>query len=231
VDQIVQERLSSPLTSHIPSISQEQSGAEQPLNNVSIGFKPLHVNTLPGIVVRLSVLLTLSFVVLILSTLAGLQLGNTLLHPSPFAAFEAIWPGQSVTSLSAYAGRNARDSLPCIAASAPQSQYIGLDVQVAPVAYNGSAQAVMTCADYPKDDIFRTVSVTIENNRIRQLEFYSDVLPEDSLLLYWGMPDSITQSGNPQIVNLYWERSTYSVLASVMKSGSVVKLITVTAKE
>ena len=89
----------------------------------------------------------------------------------------------------------------------------------------------MTCADYPKGNIFRTVSVTIENNRIRQLEFYSDVLPEDSLLLYWGMPDSITQSGNPQIVNLYWERSTYSALASVMKSGSVVKLITLTAKE
>jgi len=220
----------SPSLRSLSSSGEKASKAHQPFKDIHAATKPSLTNTLPGLVVLLSVLLTFSFFVLMLSTLVGLQLGNTLLHPSPFGGFEALWPGQSIVGLSAYARHTARGYLPCVTSVTPPRHYLGLQVQFAAGAYNGGGSA-LKCADYPKDDVFRTVNVTIENNRIQQLEFYSDVLPEDGLLLYWGMPDSITQSGNPQIVNLYWERKTYSALASVIKSDLVVRLLTLIAKE
>jgi hypothetical protein len=199
VNQIAPEHVYSPSLSRVSSPGGELSKGDQSLNGVRAVNKPSPMNTFPTIVVRLSILFTFSFITLILSILAGLRLGNSLLHPSPFSAYEAVWPGQSIASLSEYAQQTIPDRLPCLTDVSPRREYPGLEVRVAAGAYNVLGQAIK-CTAYPKDGMFRVISLTIESDRIRQLEFYSEVLSEDVLLLYWGMPDSITPSGNPQIV-------------------------------
>jgi hypothetical protein len=182
VDHITQESTYLPPVSRAPSTDWGQAGADLAPNDVREAKKPVRINTFVGTMVLLSVLLTFSFVVLILSTLAGLRLGNTLLHPSPFGAFEAVWTGQSIASLSEYAQQTIPGHLACLTGASPHQEYLGLAVRVAPGAYNALGQ-VIKCAAYPKDGMFRVISLTIENDSIQQLEFYSEVLSEDVLLL------------------------------------------------
>jgi hypothetical protein len=88
VEHITDERTYFPSNSHTPSIRRRAD-----------------IHTLAPLWVFVSVLLTMSFSVLILSMLAGLSAGSSFLHPNPFAAYEAIWPGQTIAIVSAYALR------------------------------------------------------------------------------------------------------------------------------
>ena len=161
---------------------------QQPLTNPRVSNGTLRLT-----VVFIAVLLTFSFMLLILSTLAGLQLGNTLRRPNPFVNYEALWPGQPITSLATYGRQNRNSYLPCIAGTSPLEAYRGLGIRVSPGAYDSLGQ-VIQCVDYPNDGVFHSISVTIVADQIQQVEFHSDVLREDMLLLYWGMPDSITSA-------------------------------------
>lgn len=188
--------------------------------------------TLPKAVLVAAVGLTIGFVMFMLSTIAGLQLGNTLLRPSPFIPYEAIWPGQTLESLEAYARGLPERQIACMAGGSPSlgSPYSGVTVYHIPENMpNTSLNAELVCSYQPASGLFRWVTVRIINSRISQLELLSDVLPEDVLQLYWGMPDAISRMGRDQRLNLYWERSGYSAMATVMETSSVVRIVTLTA--
>lgn len=188
--------------------------------------------TLPKAVLVAAVGLTIGFAMFMLSTIAGLQLGNTLLRPSPFIPYEAIWPGQTLESLEAYATGLPEGQIACMAGSAhsPGTPYTGETVYHIPENTPSTlSNTELVCSYQPASGLFRWVTVRIKNSRIAQLELLSDVLPEDVLLLYWGMPDAISRMGREQRLNLYWERGSYSAMATVMEVSSMVRIVTLTA--
>ncbi len=85
----------------------------------------------------------------------------------------------------------------------------------------------MTDSDH---EFFRTMRVTVVDNRVQELVLFSDILQQDSLMLYWGIPDSITGSNNDRWMFLNWNRDTYSAVAMVTQSNSMVQLLTLTSK-
>ncbi len=177
-------------------------------------------------------LFTLLFVLFMLSIISGYQLGNTLLRPSPFIPYEAIWPGLELDSLVAYARRTPEGFINCSSGvSATTSQpYPVTTTYVIPrdsAALNGR----LVCFFQPASGAFRWVTVHVEDEQIQQVELLSDVLPEDALLLYWGMPDAISRMGSDQRLNLFWERNSYSAMATVVETTSTVRIVTLTAKE
>lgn len=182
--------------------------------------RELFVRDLPTYVIFLAVLLTLSFLVMITSAFTGVQLGSTLSHPNPFTPYETIWPGQTAAALFEYAQGSGTGFVNCFSG---ERYAIG--------SFGSWAKDRYQCMNTLGDSVFRSVQVDVAQNRIHDMLLFSDVLPEDTLMLYWGIPDSIAQSGNPQWLKLYWERSTYSADALVNKADSIVKLITLTVKE
>ena len=213
VAQIIQERIYSPSNSNIPLPS-----------GVFI------IYTFPVLMVFASALLLFSFSLMILAIFGGLSIGNMALRPSPFAAYEGIWPGQSSASVAAYGMRIPQGYMPCISGASPLKSYSGLEVRVAPGAYNALG-TIVNCMSSPKDGVFHWMTMTIIDNRVKELNLFSDVLKQDTLLLYWGAPDAISKSDNDSQLNLYWERRTYSVIASILELDSVVKRVKLTAKK
>ena len=176
-------------------MSHSPSKANQPLNNLQKAGQPLHVNMFPVIVVLLSILLTVSFIVLILSSLIGLQLGNSLLHPVPVCPYEAAV--QSIESLAAYARQTTQGHLLCLTDASPHRTNTASDGPVAvPLQQHTQSSHKMRGLSEGRD--FGVIGLTIRDDRIQQLEFYPDVLPEDVLLFYWGMP---IPSANPAILS------------------------------
>jgi hypothetical protein len=104
-----------------------------------------------------------------------------------------------------------------------------LVAHVALGAYDALGQQ-LNCFDYPTDGIFRWITFRLNNDQVQELQLFSDVLQQDTLFLYWGAPDAIHQSGDERRLNLHWERDTYSVMASVIKSSWIAQLVTITAK-
>jgi len=185
--------------------------------------------TLPKAVVVAAVGLTFGFVTFMLATVAGLQLGNTLLRPSPFIPYEAIWPGQSLESLETYVRRMAERQITCTSGEAPSPGAPYSSAAVYRIPGDAIPSSELVCSYSPASGLFRWVTVRMENARIEQLELISDVLPEDVLLLYWGMPDSISRMGSDQRLNLFWERGSYQAMATVMEATSLVRIVTLTA--
>lgn len=192
--------------------------SKQPIQT-STADRELFIRTVPNLMTFLAVLLTLGFLVMIFSALTGIQLGSALSHPNPFTGYEAIWPGQPTVGLSEYVQGMDAGFVNCFSGDRYSTGSFG----------SWGIEAYL-CMDAPSDRVFRSVQIAIADNRIHDLLLFSNVLPENTLMLYWGIPDSIAASGKYQWVELYWERSTYSANALVNKIDSVVKLITVTAK-
>jgi hypothetical protein len=182
--------------------------------------RELFIRTLPNIMIIVAILLTFGFLVTIISALTGIELGNTLSHPNPFTAYEAIWPGQPTAELSEYIQRTDAGFVNCFSGDRYSTGSFG----------SWGIERYL-CMDNPSDSVFGSVQVAIADSRIHNLLLFSNVLLENALMLYWGIPDSIAQSRKSQWVELYWERRGYSASALVNKTNSVVKLITVTAKE
>lgn len=187
------------------------------------------IHTLPRVVLVAAFGLTFGFVTFILSTMAGMQLGNTLLRPSPFIPYEAIWPGQALESLETYVRRLPEGQITCTSGTSPSPSM----PYASPVVYRIPGDAILSselvCSYEPASGLFRWVTIRMRNAQIAQLELISDVLPEDVLLLYWGMPDAILRMGSNQRLNLFWERGSYSAMATVMEATSVVRIVTLTA--
>ncbi len=119
MEQITQESHDSPSKSHALYTSWGESLAGQSLNNTRVSSQLFVIHTLPAFMIFVSALLTLSFIILILCIFVGISIGNSALHPNPFAAYEAVWPGQSIESVSAYAQRTPQGYLPCITGASP----------------------------------------------------------------------------------------------------------------
>ncbi len=192
--------------------------------------RKLVIHTLPAFVTFIAVVLTLSFIILIASAFTGLRLGNSLLHPNPFAAYEAVWLGQSMASVAAYAQRTPQGYISCVSDALPGQQFSGMEVRIVPS--NGLSSRIRCMMVNATDDgEFRWMMVTIDENRVQELQLSSDSLPQDVLFLYWGPPNSISRSGTDSLLNLYWERSTYSAMAAIREADSTVTSVTLTARE
>jgi len=194
----------------------------------STSHRGLVIRTLPALVAFLAILLTMTFLVLMASLLEGIQLRNTLIGANPFTAYEVLWPGQPLNSVTAYAQGKRKGFVSCFSGQP-------LFNQTSPAPSTG---ATGSCSpptgngfylDSGDDPIFQTVAVTIIDDRVSELMLFSNSLQEDAVSLYWGAPDTIALSGDNQSFELYWERSSYSANALVNKADSVVKLITITA--
>jgi hypothetical protein len=118
----------------------------------------------------------------------------------------------------------------CISGASPRQPYAGLDVRVAPGAYNALGPNI-NCMNAPNDGVFRWMTVAIDDSQVQELKLFSEVLQQDSLFLYFGAPDAIGKSGSDSRLDLYWDRGTYSVTASVQVHDLVVKLVTLAAKK
>ena len=88
----------------------------------------------------------------------------------------------------------------------------------------------MTCMDELENGPFRSVSITIKNDRIQELNLFSDFLQQDVLSVYWGVPDSITKGGSGQSLYLHWDRDTYTATAMLNSPYFVVSLVTIRVK-
>ena len=188
------------------------------------------IYTLPAFVTFIAVVLTLSFIILIVSVFAGLHLENSLLHSNPLAAYEGVWPGQSTASVAAYAQRTPQGYISCVS-DTPGQQFRGMEVRIVPGPPPSSSKIRCMKVNAPDDGKFRWMMVTIDENRVQELQLSSDSFPQDVLLLYWGPPDSISRSGTDSLLNLYWDHSTYSAMAVIRETDSIVKSVILTARE
>jgi hypothetical protein len=190
------------------------------------------IHLFPVLVGFLSLLLLLTFIVLILSDLVGFRLGNTELHSNPFTAYEGIWPGQSIESVAAYARQTPEESMTCFSSSAPDPNYPGLVVHIEHAEMDELDRSIV-CTQVPGDSVFRIVNVTIEDKHVQELQLGSNGLQEDSLLLYWGEPDAIIRIGNSQDFWLRWVHDMYWATAKVepAQPGAIVRILTIAARK
>ena len=197
-------------------------------DHTKLSSQVIVIHTLPLLIVFFALLLTMSFIVLILSVAAGFGLGNVLLRSNPVAAYEAVWPGQSVAAVAAYAQHLPQGYLSCVSGASPAQPISGLDVRVAPGAY-GAMGPEIACTKSLDDGVFRWMTVIIRGEQVQALKLISDGLQQDSLLLYWGAPDALTKSGDQSQINLYWQRDTYSAMASIVEPDLEVQSLALTA--
>jgi hypothetical protein len=190
----------------------------------------LIIPTLPALAAFLSTLLFLSVVVLVLAMLEGMQVGHNLLHPNPFIPYEALWPGQSIGSVADYARRTHKGNIPCYTDSAFDTVLSGL-VVYSNYNYYVSGNHVVTCIGDRREDVFRQMLVTLANEKVRELFLFSDTLRQDTLTLYWGVPDAITRGSNGQSIFLHWNQETYTATATINEPDAMVSLVTLIAKD
>jgi hypothetical protein len=162
--------------------------------------------------------LILSFSALIGSTLLGLQLGDSLLRSNPFADYEAVWPGQSIASLEAYARRTSVGAIPCYAPAVSGNTY---DVRVNEI----------ICTYVSDESLFRSMSVRVVRDQVQELTLFPGSLHQDNLFLYWGAPDSITRIRGGERIYLHWNRDTYEATAAVLDADYMVDFVILTRKD
>lgn len=174
--------------------------------------------------------LMLSFSALIISTLLGLQLGHALLRPNPFAAYEAVWPGQSISSLTAYARRTPEGEIPCYGNA--NEPFLGLVIQpISRTAYADTLSREIVCTANPSEGTFRSMIVAIEHDQVQELVLFSDTLHQDTLFVYWGAPDAITSVQDDERLYVHWNRDTYEATAAVLEADYMVDFVTLTKKD
>jgi hypothetical protein len=177
-------------------------------------------------------LLIFSSFALIVSTLLGLQLGHALLRPNPFAAYEGIWPGQSISSLAAHARGTPEGKMLCRSGIMLHDQYPSLVIHFdAGTAYGSDMGNKIVCTAFPSEGVFRSMSVTVENDQVQELTLFSDSLHQDSLFLYWGAPDAITSVQDTTRLYLHWNRDTYEAMAAVLEADYMVDFVTLTKQD
>ena len=201
---------------------------QRQMHGTQVSSRTLVIHTLPGLVFFLSVLLIVGFLTLILSVLASGHLIEALAHPNPFAAYEVFWPGQLIDTATDYARLTTDNHLACMSEAQASLGQLGIELTLSPSTVY-QAEGTIYCQRFLDDGIFRRLLMRIEKKRIQELQLFSKGLQQDTLFLYWGTPDAITKSGNDRFWELYWERSTYSAMATVIKTNSIVTLVTLTA--
>jgi hypothetical protein len=189
------------------------------------------IHTLPMVMLVIAVLLVSILMALMLSILTGLHLGNMMVRPHPFAAYEFLWPGQPVTSVAEFARRTPQGAIQCYARTSSLEDNPGLVLHIVygnDYGGQGLGQQVVCTDSQAADSLFRSMNVTLSGDQVQELILFSDVLQQDTLLLYWGAPDSIIDGKAAWY--LQWNRSTYTATAMMAKSESAITLLTLTAK-
>jgi hypothetical protein len=185
------------------------------------------------LVVMASLWLTLIFIIAILSGLLAVRAHNAALpHPNPFVAYEPLWPGQSIESVAAFARQTPQGFSYCLSSESSNPALDGLTMHLNVPSMNNTGKSAV-CSYPAADGIFQHIIIALEDNRVRTLQFCSDVLPKDLLLLYWGMPDSIERFGDNQELNLHWYRTPFwaTAVTSPVKSTTIIKTVTLTINQ
>ena len=192
--------------------------------------RALVIFVLPTLHLLLALLLTAITLTAIMSLLVSFRLGDMLARPNPFASYEIIWPGQTLADVAEYARRTPEGHVACQSKTPILNEYPGLLHLAIPNTdiYFGPPQPV-TCMDTIETGAFRSISITLKNGRIQELNLFSDFLQQDALFLYWGAPDAIIKGQNGQSLYLQWDRSTYTATAMLTKPYLVVSLVTLRA--
>ena len=179
----------------------------------------------------IAALLSLSFLVLIVSTLTGMQLGNKLLRPNPFTSLEAVWPGQSSGSVAAFVERTSEGGMLCFTGSDSNAPYSSSAVRLEANTIVGVALANrIVCSAASNTGTFRSMTTTVEQGQVQELVLFSDVLHQDSLFLYWGAPDAISSADSAHLY-LHWNRESYAATAAVAEDGDMVSFITLRKRD
>ncbi|MEO8606256.1 MAG: hypothetical protein ABI690_00115 [Chloroflexota bacterium] len=201
--------------------------SEIPLLNRESARRVLDIPVAPSVLMVLALMLTFGLVIVMLSLLVSFRLGETMARPNPFSAYESLWPGQSIADMVEFGVHMPKSYTRCYTESY-SAQYPGEKVTVT----YGATQPPenMTCANSVDNDLFRFMGIRIKENQIQEIDLFSDVLQEDTLYLYWGAPDSITEGQVGRTVYLHWDRTTYTATATLIKPYSVVNLVTLVAK-
>lgn len=175
----------------------------------------------------LMLLLTFALLTIIMSIFVSFRLGDMMARPNPFTRYAAVWPGQTVESMAQYLSASPEDQLRCYD-EALGTQQPGQRIQIT----DESSQPPenMTCINTDPDPAFYALGVRIKDNQVRELDLYSQALQEDTLVLYWGVPDSITKSRYGQSLLLKWDRRDYRVTAVLVKPYTIVSVVIITAK-
>ncbi len=186
--------------------------------------RALVIHALPTFIIFLALMMVTIFLTAILSLLAMIRLENSLIHPNPLVAYEAFWPGQSITSIVNDTYQIISSTLRCYSPMLGDSGYpagIKLDDYIKLI----SPYDKLSCLGNTPDDIFHSIRVDIQDERVQQLDLFSDILQEDTLLLYWGAPDAIQRGTDGRYIYLRWNCSTYIATASIPANGSVVSFL------
>lgn len=179
------------------------------------------------LILVLALLFTFGLLMLMISLGISFRLGDMMARPNPFTAYDAIWPGQTITDMAEYAVRAPEGYERCYIESFGREY----PSQRTTVTYGANEPPpTMTCENNGANGLFRNIGLLFRGNRIQELDLFSDVLAEDILFLYWGAPDAITEGEIGKTIYLHWDRSTYKATATVTKPYSVVNLVTVVAK-
>ncbi len=202
-----------------------------PINNLEPSSRLRFSATLPAFVSVLALLLTVGLLVLIVSLIVSFRLGDMMARPNPFNNYELVWPGQTLADVAEYAHRTAKGHIACSSNTPIVNEYPGSLLLVIPDTdmFYGPPQP-MICTDNSEKGTFRSISITIKNDQIQELNLFSDYLQQDVLSLYWGVPDAITKGLNGESLYLHWDRSSYEATAMLTKPYLVVSLVTLRAK-
>lgn len=201
--------------------------SEIPILDREPSRRALVIPALPTLLLVLALLLTFGLLIAMITVLISFRLGDMMARPNPFTAYEAIWPGQPITDMAEYSIRMPKGYFRCYT----ESFGIEYPSQRITVTYGTNQPPQnMTCDNSADNDVFRYMGIRINDSRIQELDLFSDVLHEDTLFLYWGAPDAITEGQIGKTVYLYWDRSTYEATATITKPYSVVNLVTIKAK-
>jgi hypothetical protein len=191
----------------------------------------LVIPTLPALIFVVALLLTATFLSLVMSFMVSFRLGDMMARPNPFNNYELVWPGQTLAQVAEYARRTPKGYLDCHATAPLINSYPGvLRLLISPTDMYYGPNQPMTCMGTIEKGIFRSVSVTIQDDQVQELNLFSDYLQQDVLAVYWGVPDAITKGLNGESVYLHWDRGTYTATARLIQPYIVVSLMTIRLK-
>ncbi|MEO8606257.1 MAG: hypothetical protein ABI690_00120 [Chloroflexota bacterium] len=204
---------------------------EIPIYNLEPARREKFIPKWTAFVGALALLTTVGLLVLTLVFMVSFKLGDMMARTNPFNNYELVWPGQTLADVAEYARQTSKGHVTCYSNTLEINPYPGSLLMMIPNSESRyTSENSMTCMDALEKSTFRSVSITIQNNRVQELNLFSDFLQQDVLSLYWGAPDAISKSQNGQAVYLHWDRSAYTASAMLNKPYLVVNLVTLTAK-
>jgi hypothetical protein len=192
-----------------------------------VSGRAIGVSAFPALVLSLSLMLMASFMILILISIVG-HSASAVARPDPFVPFRAVWPGQSLVSIANYVQPSPNEPMTCwVADQSLGANSRGIAIQVLYASFDPEDTSFV-CTYSLQEGLVSKMSLVIDDERVQKLQLYPEALRADSLLLYWGTPDSVTRVGDGQILYIMWVRDGVRAVAVVddIRPGAVVRRMT-----